>query len=190
MPHSPVNAPTRRLTTERPRYKGRFLPPKRRAQSSRNLASATLNARGHRPYSPVTWRRCAASSKRCSPVPTSTSKRPPRPRSRSPGCTGGGIDLVVVDLQIGAMGGMAITMELRNLESYGGADPVRGADAARSSARRLPRAPGRRRRLRRQAARPPALAQRGARTACAARATRMSRCDRPPCASAARRINE
>ena len=36
----------------------------------------------------------------------------------------GGVDLVVVDLQIGAMGGMAITMELRNLESYGGADPV------------------------------------------------------------------
>ncbi len=36
----------------------------------------------------------------------------------------GGVDLVVVDLQIGSMGGMAITMELRNLESYGGADPV------------------------------------------------------------------
>jgi DNA-binding response OmpR family regulator len=36
----------------------------------------------------------------------------------------GDVDLVVVDLQIGAMGGMAITMELRNLESYGGADSV------------------------------------------------------------------
>jgi DNA-binding response OmpR family regulator len=36
----------------------------------------------------------------------------------------GGVDLVIVDLQIGAMGGMAITMELRNLESYGGAEPV------------------------------------------------------------------
>jgi DNA-binding response OmpR family regulator len=36
----------------------------------------------------------------------------------------GGVDLVIVDLQIGSMGGMAITMELRNLESYGGADPV------------------------------------------------------------------
>jgi DNA-binding NarL/FixJ family response regulator len=36
----------------------------------------------------------------------------------------GDVDLVIVDLQIGAMGGMAITMELRNLESYGGADPV------------------------------------------------------------------
>lgn len=36
----------------------------------------------------------------------------------------GGIDLVVVDLQIGSMGGMAITMELRNLESYGGAESV------------------------------------------------------------------
>jgi len=36
----------------------------------------------------------------------------------------GGVDLVVVDLQIGSMGGMAITMELRNLESYGGAEPV------------------------------------------------------------------
>lgn len=38
--------------------------------------------------------------------------------------TEGGVDLVVVDLQIGSMGGMAITMELRNLESYGGAEPV------------------------------------------------------------------
>jgi DNA-binding NarL/FixJ family response regulator len=36
----------------------------------------------------------------------------------------GGIDLVIADLQIGAMGGMAITMELRNLESYGDAEPV------------------------------------------------------------------
>jgi len=36
----------------------------------------------------------------------------------------GGVDLVIADLQIGAMGGMAITMELRNLESYGGAEPV------------------------------------------------------------------
>jgi DNA-binding response OmpR family regulator len=38
--------------------------------------------------------------------------------------TRGEIDLVVVDLQVGAMGGMAITMELRNLDSYGGADSV------------------------------------------------------------------
>jgi DNA-binding response OmpR family regulator len=38
--------------------------------------------------------------------------------------TRGDVDLVVVDLQVGAMGGMAITMELRNLESYGGADSV------------------------------------------------------------------
>jgi DNA-binding response OmpR family regulator len=36
----------------------------------------------------------------------------------------GDVDLVVVDLQVGTMGGMAITMELRNLESYGGAQPV------------------------------------------------------------------
>lgn len=36
----------------------------------------------------------------------------------------GEIDLVVVDLQVGAMGGMAIAMELRNLESYGDADSV------------------------------------------------------------------
>jgi DNA-binding NarL/FixJ family response regulator len=36
----------------------------------------------------------------------------------------GGVDLVITDLQIGAMGGVAITMELRNLESYGDADPV------------------------------------------------------------------
>ncbi len=37
---------------------------------------------------------------------------------------GGGIDLVIVDLQIGSMGGMAICMELRHEESYGAADPV------------------------------------------------------------------
>jgi DNA-binding NarL/FixJ family response regulator len=36
----------------------------------------------------------------------------------------GGVDLVITDMQIGAMGGMAITMELRNLESYGDAEPV------------------------------------------------------------------
>ena len=36
----------------------------------------------------------------------------------------GGIDLVVADLQIGAMGGMAICMELRHDESYLPGDPT------------------------------------------------------------------
>ena len=36
----------------------------------------------------------------------------------------GGVDLVIADLQIGSMGAMAICMELRHLESYGGAEPV------------------------------------------------------------------
>lgn len=36
----------------------------------------------------------------------------------------GGIDLAVLDLQIGSMGAMAICLELRNEESYGAADPV------------------------------------------------------------------
>ncbi len=36
----------------------------------------------------------------------------------------GGIDLVITDLQITNMGGMAITMDLRHEESYGAADPV------------------------------------------------------------------
>ena len=36
----------------------------------------------------------------------------------------GGVDLVVLDLQIGTMGGMAICMELRLEESYGAAEPV------------------------------------------------------------------
>lgn len=36
----------------------------------------------------------------------------------------GGVDLVIVDLQIGTMGGMAICLELRNEESYGAAEPV------------------------------------------------------------------
>jgi DNA-binding response OmpR family regulator len=36
----------------------------------------------------------------------------------------GGIDLVIADMQIGSMGAMAICLELRNLESYGAAEPV------------------------------------------------------------------
>ncbi len=36
----------------------------------------------------------------------------------------GDVDLVVADLQVGSMGAMAITMELRNLESYGAAESV------------------------------------------------------------------
>ena len=36
----------------------------------------------------------------------------------------GDVDLVIVDLQISSMGGMAICMELRHEESYGAADPV------------------------------------------------------------------
>jgi DNA-binding response OmpR family regulator len=36
----------------------------------------------------------------------------------------GGVDLVIADLQIGSMGAMAICLELRHLESYGGAEPV------------------------------------------------------------------
>jgi DNA-binding response OmpR family regulator len=36
----------------------------------------------------------------------------------------GGVDLVLVDLQIGSMGAMAICMELRHEESYGAADSV------------------------------------------------------------------
>ncbi len=36
----------------------------------------------------------------------------------------GGIDLVISDMQVGSMGGMAITLELRNEESYGAAESV------------------------------------------------------------------
>lgn len=36
----------------------------------------------------------------------------------------GGVDVVVADLQIGAMGAMAICLELRHQESYGACDPV------------------------------------------------------------------
>ena len=36
----------------------------------------------------------------------------------------GGVDLLLCDMQIGAMGAMAITMELRHDESYGFAEPV------------------------------------------------------------------
>jgi DNA-binding NarL/FixJ family response regulator len=36
----------------------------------------------------------------------------------------GGIDLVLTDLQIGAMGGVALALEMRNDESIGLADPV------------------------------------------------------------------
>lgn len=37
---------------------------------------------------------------------------------------GGDVDLVVLDLQIGSMGAMAICMDLRHEESYGAAEPV------------------------------------------------------------------
>ena len=36
----------------------------------------------------------------------------------------GDVDLVVTDMQVGNMGGIAITHELRNLESYGAIDSV------------------------------------------------------------------
>ena len=36
----------------------------------------------------------------------------------------GGVDLVITDLQVGSMGGMAICLELRNSESYGALEPV------------------------------------------------------------------
>ena len=36
----------------------------------------------------------------------------------------GGIDLLICDLQMGSMGAMAVTMELRHDESYGFAEPV------------------------------------------------------------------
>lgn len=37
---------------------------------------------------------------------------------------GGDVDLVILDLQIGAMGAMAICMDLRHEESYGALEPV------------------------------------------------------------------
>ncbi len=36
----------------------------------------------------------------------------------------GGVDLAILDLQIGSMGAMAITMELHHEESYGAIEPV------------------------------------------------------------------
>lgn len=36
----------------------------------------------------------------------------------------GGVDLVLVDLQMGSMGAMAVCLDLRGEESYGGAEPV------------------------------------------------------------------
>jgi DNA-binding response OmpR family regulator len=36
----------------------------------------------------------------------------------------GGVDLVVTDFQVGAMGGMAICLDLRHEESYGALEPV------------------------------------------------------------------
>ncbi|MHB1088206.1 MAG: response regulator transcription factor [Acidimicrobiales bacterium] len=37
---------------------------------------------------------------------------------------GGDVDLVILDMQIGAMGAMAICMDLRHEESYGALEPV------------------------------------------------------------------
>ena len=61
-------------------------------------------------------------------------------------------DLVVLDLQIGSMGGMAVTMALRLDESSGRAAPREGADAARPRGRHPPGQAMRRRRLPGQAA--------------------------------------
>jgi len=36
----------------------------------------------------------------------------------------GEVDLVIVDMQIGSMGGMAVCMDLRHEESYGASEPV------------------------------------------------------------------
>ena len=36
----------------------------------------------------------------------------------------GNVDLVILDLQIGSMGAMAVCMDLRHAESYGAAEPV------------------------------------------------------------------
>jgi DNA-binding response OmpR family regulator len=36
----------------------------------------------------------------------------------------GDVDLVILDMQIGSMGGMAICMDLRHEESYGASEPV------------------------------------------------------------------
>lgn len=36
----------------------------------------------------------------------------------------GGVDLVIADLQIGAMGAVALCLELRHEESYGASEPV------------------------------------------------------------------
>ena len=66
-------------------------------------------------------------------------------------------DLVILDLQIGNMGGMATCMAIRH-EEGAGASRHGGADAARPGRRHVPGPPGRRRRLAHQAARrlPPA----------------------------------
>ena len=75
-------------------------------------------------------------------------RRPPASRSTS----------AIFDLQIGSMGGMAVTMSLR-LDASSGRLPARpGADAARPGRRRPPGPPQRRRGLARQAARPAAPA--------------------------------
>jgi len=36
----------------------------------------------------------------------------------------GGVDLAILDMQMGSMGAMAVCMDLRHLESYGAAEPV------------------------------------------------------------------
>ena len=96
----------------------------------------------------------------CSP----RSRRPSPTRARaSCGCAQGQAvagavgrvhpDLVVLDLQIGNMGGIATCLHLRH--EAGAGPPARGAgaDAPRPPGRRVPRPPLRRRRLARQAAR-------------------------------------
>ena len=74
-------------------------------------------------------------------------------------------DLLIVDMQMGNMGGMAVCLELRLQESYDALDHIAGAHAARSATRRLPRPPIGRRGLAGQAARPAPAPARRRRTA-------------------------
>ena len=63
-------------------------------------------------------------------------------------------DLVVVDLQMGNMGGMAVCLELRLEASYGKLGPRAGADAPGPAPRRVPGPEVGRRGLGGQTARP------------------------------------
>ncbi len=135
----------RRARPRRSRHRGGLPVPgrvghhRKRARPGGRTPTGALAWSPCRPSSwPATPRRCGRRSPPSPPGPVSPSARPDRD-PRSCGDVAESLpDLVVVDLQMGNMGGMAVCLELRLEASYGKHRAGSGAHAARPPARRVP----------------------------------------------------